>query len=107
MLSALSGYVRCGLALAVLGSSATSWALTIEFKPVAPNVYAYVGETEGRTYNNEALNANFGLVVTPQPVGLRICRATSPYSKKNSMAPPLCCPPNGPPQPTLNWCWVV
>jgi glyoxylase-like metal-dependent hydrolase (beta-lactamase superfamily II) len=66
MLSALWVFKRCALALAVLGCSATSWALNIEFKPVAPNVYAYVGETEGRTYNNEALNANFGVVVTPQ-----------------------------------------
>jgi glyoxylase-like metal-dependent hydrolase (beta-lactamase superfamily II) len=28
-------------------------------------VYAHVGDTEGRTYENEALNANIGLVVTP------------------------------------------
>ncbi len=40
-------------------------AVEIVFKPVAPNVYAYVGDTEGRTYENEALNANLGLVVTP------------------------------------------
>lgn len=47
---------------------AAGWAnaLDIEFKPIAPNIYAYVGETDGRTYNNEALNANFGLLVTPQ-----------------------------------------
>ncbi|MDP3884620.1 MBL fold metallo-hydrolase [Hydrogenophaga sp.] len=37
----------------------------MKFEPVAPNVYAYVGDTEGRTYENEALNANIGLVVTP------------------------------------------
>ena len=49
----------CGLAL--------SWvvhAVEVVFKPVAPGVYAYVGDTEGRTYDNEALNANIGLVVT-------------------------------------------
>lgn len=44
-------------------------AVDITFQPVAPNaapgVYAFVGETEGRTYENEALNANMGLVVTP------------------------------------------
>jgi len=50
----------------LLWASGSVWAVNIEFKPVAPNVYAYVGETEGRTYENEALNANFGLVVTPQ-----------------------------------------
>ena len=45
--------------------SFNSYAVEISFKPVAPNVYAYVGDTEGRTYENEALNANIGLVVTP------------------------------------------
>jgi glyoxylase-like metal-dependent hydrolase (beta-lactamase superfamily II) len=44
---------------------AATWALDIRFAPVAPNVYAYVGDTEGRTYENEAINANLGLVVTP------------------------------------------
>jgi glyoxylase-like metal-dependent hydrolase (beta-lactamase superfamily II) len=41
-------------------------AVEVKFQAVAPNVYAYVGDTEGRTYENEALNANIGLVVTPQ-----------------------------------------
>jgi glyoxylase-like metal-dependent hydrolase (beta-lactamase superfamily II) len=40
-------------------------AADVVFQPVAEGVYAFVGETEGRTYENEALNANFGLVVTP------------------------------------------
>ena len=40
-------------------------AVEVVFKPVAPNVYAHVGDIEGRTYENEALNANIGLVVTP------------------------------------------
>lgn len=40
-------------------------AVEVVFKAVAPGVYAVVGDTEGRTYENEALNANFGLVVTP------------------------------------------
>lgn len=40
-------------------------ALEVVFKPVAPNVYAFVGDTDGRTYENQALNANLGLVVTP------------------------------------------
>jgi len=51
------------LGLAVL--TLPAWALNIEFQPVADRVYAYVGSTEGRTYDNEALNANIGLVVTP------------------------------------------
>ena len=53
-------------AVACLGLAASmTHALDITFQPVAPNVYAYVGDTEGRTYENEALNANIGLVVTP------------------------------------------
>lgn len=42
-----------------------AWAVDVAFKPVAENVYAYIGEIEGRTYDNEGLNANIGLVVTP------------------------------------------
>jgi glyoxylase-like metal-dependent hydrolase (beta-lactamase superfamily II) len=44
----------------------SAFAVEVMFKAVSPGVYAYVGDTEGRTYENEALNANFGLVVTPQ-----------------------------------------
>ena len=39
-------------------------AVDVNFQAIAPGVYAHVGETEGRTYDNEALNANIGLVVT-------------------------------------------
>ncbi|MDM7942362.1 MAG: MBL fold metallo-hydrolase [Hydrogenophaga sp.] len=49
-------------------ASTLAWsaqAVDIVFKPVAPGVYAWVGDLEGRTYENEALNANLGLVVTP------------------------------------------
>lgn len=45
--------------------SFSAQAVEVVFKPVAPNVYAYVGDTEGRTYENEAINANLGLLVTP------------------------------------------
>ena len=40
------------------------WAVEVVFKPVTEGVYAYVGDIEGRTYENEGLNANIGLVVT-------------------------------------------
>ena len=43
----------------------TAHAVEVNFQPVAPGVYAHVGETDGRTHENEALNANIGLVVTP------------------------------------------
>ena len=62
LLAWLGGVVLC------LGSP-LAHAVDITFQPVAPNaapgVYAFVGETESRTYENEALNANMGLVVTP------------------------------------------
>lgn len=51
------------LLLAVAGCGVQ--AADVVFQPVAEGVYVFVGETEGRTYDNEALNANFGLVLTP------------------------------------------
>ena len=39
-------------------------AVEVAFKPIAPGIYAFIGETEGRTYGNEGLNANMGLVTT-------------------------------------------
>jgi len=40
-------------------------AVNVNFKPVADGVYAYVGDKGARTYDNEGLNANIGLIVTP------------------------------------------
>jgi glyoxylase-like metal-dependent hydrolase (beta-lactamase superfamily II) len=59
---------RCLLAFVgmVFLSVCSAQTLKVVFEPVAPHVYAYVGDIEGRTYDNEALNANIGLVVTPQ-----------------------------------------
>lgn len=37
----------------------------VQFRLVAPGLYAFIGEKAGRTYENEGLNANIGLVVTP------------------------------------------
>ncbi len=42
-----------------------AWAVEVSFTPVADGVYAYIGDLEGRSYDNEGLNANIGLVVTP------------------------------------------
>lgn len=55
-------------ALLLLGLLASTWAqaLEVRFQSVAPNVYAHIGDTGGRTYENEALNANIGLVVTKE-----------------------------------------
>lgn len=40
-------------------------ALDVRFEPVADNVYAYIGDIGGRSVENQGLNANLGLVVTP------------------------------------------
>ncbi len=58
--------MRSRLFVALLISLATFFAQAVEvaFKPVAPGVYAFIGETEGRSYGNEGLNANIGLVTT-------------------------------------------
>ena len=40
-------------------------AIEVTFQPVAPGVFAFIGEKVGRTYDNDGLNANIGLVVTP------------------------------------------
>ena len=38
----------------------------MRFAPVAEGVYAHIGDTGGRSYDNEGLNANIGLIVTAQ-----------------------------------------
>lgn len=44
----------------------TSQATAIQLSPVkvAPNVYAFIGETGMRTYENEGMNANAGFIVS-------------------------------------------
>ncbi len=41
-------------------------AVDVRFAPVAEGVYAHIGDTGGRSYDNEGLNANIGLIVTAQ-----------------------------------------
>jgi glyoxylase-like metal-dependent hydrolase (beta-lactamase superfamily II) len=50
---------------AFLLAATTAQAVEVNFRPVAPGIYAHIGETGGRTVENEGLNANLGLVVTP------------------------------------------
>ncbi len=58
-------------AAALLVGSALVWAASsaqavdVRFQRVADGVYAHVGDTGARTAQNEGLNANIGLVVTP------------------------------------------
>ncbi|MGD2083192.1 MAG: MBL fold metallo-hydrolase [Chromatiales bacterium] len=47
-----------------------AWAYTPTAVPVADSVYALVGPTTGRTYENHALNNNLGFVVTGEGVVL-------------------------------------
>lgn len=59
-------YLRHALSALLLGALASlAQAIEVTFQPVAPGVYAFIGEKVGRTYANEGLNANIGLVVTP------------------------------------------
>ena len=41
-------------------------AVEVRFEKVAEGVYAFIGETGPRTESNEGLNANLGLVLTPE-----------------------------------------
>lgn len=52
------------LAAALLAWAAPSWAVEIMFAQVAPGVYAHVGELGPRTFENDGINTNIGLVVT-------------------------------------------
>ena len=52
-------FAMAGLAAALSGEAAE-----VAFKPVVPGVFVFIGETDGRTYANEGLNANMGLVET-------------------------------------------
>jgi len=66
MKSSFASTLRTGLVGLLLGTlSFVAAAVEVRFTRVADNVYAYIGDTEGRTYENEGLNANLGLVVTP------------------------------------------
>lgn len=52
------------LAICLLAYTDFTHALNLKFTLVTPGVYAYIGETAGRTYANEAMNANTGFIVT-------------------------------------------
>lgn len=74
------------LSLAATVITLPAWAVEVVFKPVAAGVYAYVGEIEGRTYDNEGLNANIGLVVTPAGAVLIDSGATLQTAQKIHVA---------------------
>ena len=51
--------------LLVWATPGLAHAVEVKFQPVAPGLYAFIGDKGGRTRDNEGLNANIGLVVTP------------------------------------------
>jgi len=65
--SLVSGVLRRAAACAgaVLFLVASVHALEVKFQPVAEGVFVYIGDTGPRSVENEGLNANIGLVVTP------------------------------------------
>lgn len=52
----------------LLSVNGTAHALMFSPLRVAPNVYAFIGDTGMRTYENEGMNANAGFIVTAQGV---------------------------------------
>lgn len=65
----------------LLLSANTVGAQMLRFLPIAPKIYAAVGETSARTPANAGLNANYGLIVTPQGAIL-LDSGASTYSAK-------------------------
>lgn len=63
-ISRASTFHRLVVAVFML-TAAAAQAVEIRFVAVAPGVYAHIGDLAGRTVDNEGLNANVGLVVTP------------------------------------------
>ncbi len=53
------------LAAAIMLLATGAQAVEVKFQPVADGVYAHIGDTGPRSLDNEGLNANLGLVVTP------------------------------------------
>ena len=54
-----------GWGLALL-ATVPAHAVDVRFQKVADGVYAFIGETGARTAANEGLNANIGLVISPE-----------------------------------------
>lgn len=63
-MGATIGPMKALIALVLTAASLTAAAGDIEFTPVAPSIYVFVGDTGPRSTANEGLNANLGLVVT-------------------------------------------
>ena len=73
---------RLSAVLATLLLALPATAVEVVFQPVAEGVYAYIGDLEARSYDNEGLNANIGLIVTPAGVVLIDSGATFQTARK-------------------------
>ena len=69
--------IRYAVVVATMLVATTSTALEVTFRPVADGVYAYIGDTGPRGVENEGLDADVGLVVTPAGTMLIDSGATS------------------------------
>lgn len=63
-------------------SSLPARAVDVVFKPVVDGIFSYIGETDGRSYENEGLNANIGLIVTSAGAVIIDSGATFQSAKK-------------------------
>ncbi len=61
----LEQLLRLLFGAAVVFAPALAAAIEVRFVSIAEGVYVHVGDTGARTVDNEGLNANIGLVVTP------------------------------------------
>jgi glyoxylase-like metal-dependent hydrolase (beta-lactamase superfamily II) len=64
MLILLAPTLRFAAACLLLMTAAPAHALDLVPQQVAPGVFAFIGETGPRTYENEGMNANTGFIVT-------------------------------------------
>lgn len=62
--------MRMLICLLLIGVSSAAQAFELKVEKVTANVYALIGSTDARSYENQGLNDNLGFVVTPTGVVL-------------------------------------
>jgi len=76
-------FLFVGIFALAAGMAASAQALTLVPLKVAPDVYAFIGDMGGRTYENEGMNANTGFVVTT--AGVVVVDSGSTYLAAKAM----------------------
>ncbi|MDI1237324.1 MAG: MBL fold metallo-hydrolase [Polaromonas sp.] len=74
--------IRRLVLMGLLTLAPAAHAVDVNFKPVSDGVYAYVGDKGPRSHDNEGLNANIGLIVTPAGAVLIDSGATYQSARK-------------------------